>query len=202
MTGRADAGQTLPSPPSGSAAARDPAGLVRARAMALFRSRRYMCAEAILIAVNEVFDGGLSKKTAAGLAAALPEGLGGSGCLCGAVSGAALGLGLVLSGKLRRREIRQLSRRLHQAFSLRHGSTCCRVLTRPVKDDSEPHFDQCTELTGFAAETAARLILEKLPTLHPAGNRAGNRAGDRAGNRAGAPGWRALISRLLGQTRA
>jgi C_GCAxxG_C_C family probable redox protein len=185
------AGRPPETPAPGGLSPADPAGLVRERAVTLFRSRRYMCAEAILIAVNEVFDGGLTKRAAGGLAAALPEGLGGSGCLCGAVSGAALGLGLILSGKLRRREIRLLSRRLHQAFSLRHGSTCCRVLTRPVKDDPEPHFDQCTELTGFAAETAARLILEKLPKLL--------QAGDRAGGRLGAPGWRALLSRLLGQ---
>jgi len=182
-------GEILPPAQPGGAPLPDPAILVRERAMALFRSRRYMCAEAILIAVNEVFDGGLPKKTAAGLAAALPEGLGGSGCLCGAVSGAALGLGLILSGKLRRREIRQLARRLHQAFTLRHASTCCRVLTRPVKGDQEPHFDQCTELTGFAAETAARLILEKLPKSSRAGGQTG-----------GTPGWRALWSRLRGQS--
>jgi C_GCAxxG_C_C family probable redox protein len=178
-------------PPPGGESAPDPATMIRERSMALFRSRRYMCAEAILIAVNEVFDAGLSKRAAGGLAAALPEGLGGSGCLCGAVSGAALSLGLVLSGKLRRREIRQLSRRLHQAFIARHGSACCRVLTRPVLAVPESHFDQCALLTGFAAETAARLILEKLPGLR--------QARGHSGAWAGAPGWRALLSRLLGQ---
>lgn len=137
-------------------------------ARGLFLSRKHLCAEAVLLALNRELDGGLSDAQAAALASGLPLGLGGAGCLCGAVSGAALALGLFLAGpggRLYRRDVRRASRELHRLFSEAHGSTCCRVLTKKLKDDRQAHFRQCADLTGFAAREAARLILERRPEL-------------------------------------
>ena len=60
---------------------------VAARAESLFRHRSLLCAESILVACNEVFHGGLEHGQAVGLAAGMGEGLGDSGCLCGALNG-------------------------------------------------------------------------------------------------------------------
>lgn len=85
-----------------AAAPDDVPGAVRDKARALYRSRRLMCSEAILTAVNEVFAGGLTERQAVALASALPVGLGG-GCLCGALGGAAVALGLTLEPGARSR---------------------------------------------------------------------------------------------------
>jgi C_GCAxxG_C_C family probable redox protein len=118
--------------------------------------------------MNEGLGGGLTEDQAVGLAAGLAIGLGESGCLCGAVSGAVLAMGLFLgqSGAHKhRREIRQAALELHALFKERHRSTCCRVLSRDVKNDASAHFKQCASLTGDGAEWAARLVLERRPHL-------------------------------------
>lgn len=141
---------------------------VRDRARNLYESRRMLCAEAVLAAVNEGFDCGLSEAQAVALTAALPVGLGGSGCLCGAVSGGAVALGLLLAREprsLSRAEIRKASARLHDDFKKAFGSTCCRVLCKKVKDDRKAHFEQCANLTAVAAGAAVSLAIELRPEL-------------------------------------
>lgn len=163
------AGPASPEPSPGLPAAADEvAGAVRERARALFQSRRMMCSEALLTAVNDAFDGGLTERQAVALASAMPVGLGGSGCLCGALGGAAAALGLALGREpapVGRRAARRASARLHDRFKDVHGATCCRVLTRQVKDDAKARFAQCEAITAWTAEAAARLILELRPDL-------------------------------------
>ncbi len=139
---------------------------IRAKAENLYNSHRFLCSEAIIVALNGALDGGLTEEQAVGIAAGLPVGIGNSGCTCGALSGGVLSLGLFLgrdtSGKVRK-EVREASGLLHQEFKEVFHSTCCRVLTRQVKDKPDEHFRQCARLTGCGAEMAARLILERRP---------------------------------------
>jgi C_GCAxxG_C_C family probable redox protein len=143
------------------------------RARHLYEHRRHLCTEAVLAALNEGLGGGLSRTQAVALAAPFCEGLGESGCLCGALSGAVMACGLLLGGShphRRRRVIRRSARELHDAFRMAHGATCCRILSREVKQDKRAHFRQCADLTASAAGMAARVILNARPELaSPAG---------------------------------
>lgn len=146
------------------------AGLVRQRAENLFRTRQLWCAEAVLTVLNRGLGGGLDPALALRLASGFPEGLGGRGCLCGAVSGGGLALGLFLGprrpGPLARAHgAREAAARLHDAFRVRFGSTCCRVLTRGLDPGSPAHLRHCAEVTGGAAEETARLLLSLRPGL-------------------------------------
>jgi C_GCAxxG_C_C family probable redox protein len=141
---------------------------IRDRAENLFRTRQYHCAEAILVAMNRGFRGGLSEPQAVALASGLTHGLGGSGCTCGAVSGAILALGLLVGGDhphRNRSRVRRASAALHERFKTAHGSTCCRVLTRKGEKAGRARFDRCGAFTGDGAEMAARLALEFRPEL-------------------------------------
>ncbi len=153
------------SPQERAALSSDPAHAVGQRAKALFQSREMLCSEAILAALVEAFGGSLTREQALGLAAPFPEGLGRAGCVCGAVSGGALGLGLYLAGHGPRREVRKAAHELHDAFKAANKATCCRVLCKDVVQGSTEHFTQCAGFTGQAGETAARLILERRPEL-------------------------------------
>jgi C_GCAxxG_C_C family probable redox protein len=134
------------------------------RAEALFQSREMYCAEAIMTAVCEALPGGLDPDSAGGLAAGFGEGLGGAGCVCGALAGAALAVSWHLRA-LPARAAREASRELHGRFTAENGSACCRVLTRPVKAIPAMRFAKCAGLTRFGAEEAVRIILERLPGL-------------------------------------
>lgn len=141
---------------------------IRERAENLYLTRQYLCSETILLTLNRGLGGPLSDDQAVGLSAGLAVGMGGSGCLCGAVGGATLAIGLLLGsagahGK--RREIRQTTGEFHAWFKDKYGSACCRVLSKKVKDDPKAHFRQCAAITGTAAEQASLMILSKRPDL-------------------------------------
>ncbi|EPR43696.1 C_GCAxxG_C_C family protein [Desulfovibrio sp. X2] len=155
---------------------------VRRRAQGLYHERELLCSEAVLVAVNEIFSCGLTREQAVGMSAALPVGLGGQGCLCGALSGAAVALGLLLSSPgpslarpLSRKAVREASAALHERFTKSHGAACCRVLTKAVKKDKRAHFEQCEGLTSWAAAEVARLALELRPSLEQVADPAAGR---------------------------
>ena len=141
---------------------------IKERARNLFLTRQFLCTEAVLVALNHCLDGGLTEAQSIAMAAPFSEALGGSGCLCGALSGAVMACGLFLGNDRpyrHRREVREITHQLHDAFKATNGTTCCRVLSRKSKNDKIVLFRQCAEITAETAEMAARLILEKRPEL-------------------------------------
>jgi len=143
--------------------------LIRSRAENLFVTKQLMCSEAVLSVLNQSLNGGLPPEMAIRLGSGLTEGIGGSGCTCGALSGGVMALGLFLGrntpGLLNGRSIRFTSKELHDRFKERFGATCCRILTKHVKNGSKAHFDLCAGHTGWAAGVTAELILERKPEL-------------------------------------
>lgn len=102
------------------------------------------CAQAVLQAA-----GGVDDPQMMDMAKPFGGGIGGSKCLCGAVSGGVLALGL--KGKGGR------SATLVEAFKERNRVTCCSALSRPYKWKSREHLENCRRITE---ETAA--MVEKL----------------------------------------
>lgn len=141
---------------------------IRERARNLYETRQMLCTEAVVTALNHGLDGGLTDAQAVSLAAPFCMGLGESGCMCGALSGAVMVTGLFL-GKDRpyrnRVDMRDSARQLHDAFKASNGAICCRVLSKKVRHDKKAHFQRCADLTADATELAARLILQKRPEL-------------------------------------
>jgi C_GCAxxG_C_C family probable redox protein len=139
--------------------------LVRGKAANLFATGEMLCAPAVLVTLNHAFQGGLDEGQARTLAAALPEGMGGAGCTCGALSGAQLALGLFLGENATWRKMAPKAREMHDIFKGHFGSTCCRVLSKKVRHDPKAHMAQCTGFTGEAAVQAAQIILAAKPEL-------------------------------------
>ena len=115
----------------------------------LFRSGKMHCAEAVLEAIRTNF---LPETPAEviGLAAGFGGGSG-SGCLCGAVSGGTLALGLALKGD--RKRTAQLTKDLHHWFKQEYGATCCKLITTKGKSG-------CPLLTGRVAGKVAEMLMQ------------------------------------------
>jgi C_GCAxxG_C_C family probable redox protein len=144
------------------------AATIGKRAENLYATGQLLCSEAILAVINRGLRGSLAEGMDIRLASALPLGIGESGCTCGALSGAALALGLFLGrGRLgsNGKQAMSAANLLHNRFKGLFGSTCCRVLTHKVKLDPKEHFKQCAKITGQTAELAALLILERRSEL-------------------------------------
>ncbi|MCT4535386.1 C-GCAxxG-C-C family (seleno)protein [Halodesulfovibrio sp.] len=154
----------------------------------LFETRALLCAEAVMVTLNEAFDGSLSEEEAINLGSTFCMGVGTAGCMCGALAGGLASVGM-FTGKGRLADsnahARDCGKNLHDAFVRNHKTTCCRSLTRHVKNDSAKHFAQCTMLTGNATELAARIIIAERQDTHITSRKAlakGHVLAMRAGN--------------------
>lgn len=116
---------------------------VREHAGGLFASG-LNCTQAVLQATAGVDDPAMME-----MAEAFGGGIGGSKCLCGAVTGGVMALGLKGKGKR--------SKKLVQQFKEHYRVTCCSALSRPYKWKSREHLANCRKITE---ETAA--MVEKL----------------------------------------
>lgn len=152
-------------------AAEELAAIIRQRTFNLMSMGRMMCSEAVLSVLNQGLGGGLPPDVAMKVASGFPEGIGGSGCTCGALTGCVIALGLFLSQSdsslAVRRKAMAASGRLHHDFKSRFGSTCCRVLIKNGSSEFPHHFEACCDRGGWAAEHATRMILAERPELLP-----------------------------------
>jgi len=143
--------------------------LVRQRAANLYENHRLCCSESLLLVLNHGFNGGLTSEQAKLLGSGFCGGMGEAGCTCGALSGAIMGLGLLVGphakGGLNRKNFRQLAKTMHDRFHDTFSSTCCRVLIKPFDKHKKGRSKFCSDLTGLTAALTVELLLEARPEL-------------------------------------
>ena len=143
--------------------------LAQQKAENLYENHKLCCSESLLLVLNHGFNGSLSSKQAKQLGAGFCGGMGEAGCTCGALSGAIMGLGLLVGphakGGMNKKRFRQLAKRMHDRFHERFSSTCCRVLIKDFDKDKKGRSRFCGNLTGTTAAFAAELLLEASPDL-------------------------------------
>lgn len=105
----------------------------------------YNCAQAVLQAAT-----GRNDPELLAMAKAFGGGIGKSGCLCGAVSGGVMALGLL--GKA------EAGGELVAAFRAEFRTTCCRALSKDYQWLSREHKTNCRRLTVAAADMVERLL--------------------------------------------
>ena len=128
----------------------DVAGQVAGEAERLYRSGKMHCAEAVLAAVKQLFAPRIPDQVVQ-LAGGFGAGSG-AGCICGAVSGGTMALGLVMNGD--KKAVSAMTRELHGWFKDTYGATCCKILTAHGKGG-------CVKLTASVAGKTAELLLTR-----------------------------------------
>ena len=129
----------------------------------IYSARGFCCSESVISGMNGIFRGTLSEEQAAAIGGGFCHGMGGAGCLCGALAGAQVVLGLLLGGRhggLGKKEFERLTRDMHDRFKGRFHATCCRLLRKRRK---EKKGATCKELTQGGAEMATELLLMTRP---------------------------------------
>ena len=121
--------------------------LCRQEAEALYRSGKMHCAEAVVAAIRQQFAPELPEAVVQSVSGF--GGGSGSGCICGAVSGGTVALGLVLGGDKKR--IAHLTRELHSWFKETYDFTCCKIIR-------QNHPGACPVLTGEVAGKIAEML--------------------------------------------
>jgi C_GCAxxG_C_C family probable redox protein len=120
---------------------------VAIEAEGFYRSGKMHCAEAVLMAIRNNFRPEMPA-TVVEVASGFGGGSG-TGCLCGAVAGGTMALGLVLPEE--KRTVKRLTQELHHWFKGEYGATCCKVIL-------QRNGKACAELTGRVAGKVAEML--------------------------------------------
>jgi C_GCAxxG_C_C family probable redox protein len=138
---------------------------VQTNAEELFRSGTFFCSESVVQTINELlgkpYDENIVK-----MASGFPIGMGKSGCLCGAVSGGQMALGMVygrVKGEPMKEKMFKKAKDLHDYIKNEYKSTCCRVITKEWTGDdfkSEQRKNHCITITGKVAKWVANELIE------------------------------------------
>lgn len=122
----------------------------------LFLEQGFSCSESIAKAANEL---GLAPESFVSIATSFSGGMG-NGCLCGAVAGSQMVLGL-LYGKYKTNTARALAKEFYQRFTKTHKVTCCKVLTKDFKDFHSPERKQhCVNMVADCAKILDEMLAE------------------------------------------
>ena len=131
----------------------------------LFRGG-FFCSEAVVSSIRSNFEMDVPVEVIA-MASGFPIGIGRSKCLCGAVSGGVMAIGLVFGRTVQKDpQVEQtllLSKELHDWFKEANGKNalCCRILTKEFDMGAGEHKEQCIRFTGLVAGKVAEMIIRE-----------------------------------------
>ncbi len=138
---------------------------VKKEAEGYFERGEFFCSESVAHTINNLL-GKPYEDDVVKMASGFPIGMGKSGCLCGAVSGGQMALGMVYGrahGESMNEKMFPMAAELHDFIKKEYGSTCCRVITRQWAGDnfqSPERRKHCIEITGKVAEWVAEKLIE------------------------------------------
>lgn len=133
----------------------------------------YFCCEALMSAIRDNFYLDLPKEVIA-MASGMTVGVGRSGCICGALNGGVLALGLFFGRTeptgpqdAKINKCLALTNELHDWFKATNGknAVCCRILTHEFDMGKGEHKEQCISFTGMCAEKTAEIIARELAII-------------------------------------
>lgn len=131
----------------------------------LFRGG-FFCSEAVVSSIRSNFEMDVPEEVIA-MASGFPVGIGRSKCLCGAVSGGVMAIGLVFGRTVQKdpqvEQTLALSKELHDWFKEANGKNalCCRILTKEFDMGAGEHKEQCIRFTGMVAGKVAEMIIRE-----------------------------------------
>ena len=125
----------------------------------------FACSESLIYAIRKNFDLDMSDDAIA-MSSGFPWGLGGGGCICGALAGATMMIGYFFGrttpGDPKINKCFALTNELHEFFKEYCGATCCRVLTKGKEKNSPERKAQCTDFVAATVKKTAEIILREL----------------------------------------
>ncbi len=137
-------------------------GKVRKIAEGYFDRGEFFCSESVVHTINQLLGSPMPHEITK-LASGFPVGLGKSGCLCGAVSGGEIALGIAYGrkhGEAMDERMFPYSAQLHDHINQQYGSACCRVLVRNFEFVSPERKNHCVKITGEVAAWVAEKLME------------------------------------------
>lgn len=136
----------------------------------LFRGG-FFCSEAVMSSIRTNFELDIPELVVS-MASGFPVGIGRSKCLCGAVSGGVMALGLFFGrtkqGDPKVEKNLEVAKELHDYFKEANGKNalCCRILTKEFDMGQGEHKEQCIAFTGLVAEKVAQIVVREFDLVN------------------------------------
>lgn len=127
----------------------------------------FFCSEALLSTIRDRFEVDIPEEIVQ-MASTFPVGLGRSKCLCGALAGAEMALGMFFGrtkqGDPQVEQSLKVAKEMHDWFKEANGkgATCCRILTKEFDMAHGEHKEQCIHFTDICAEKVAQIVCREL----------------------------------------
>lgn len=125
----------------------------------------FACSESVIYVIRKHFEIDMSDDAIA-MSSGFPWGLGGGGCICGALAGGTMCIGYFFGrktpGDSKVQRCFELTNELHDYFKENCGGTCCRVLTRGKEKNSPERKAQCIEFVSYTVKKTAEIIIREL----------------------------------------
>ena len=134
-----------------------------------FRNGFYCC-EALMKTIIDEVELDVPKEVIA-MSSGMAVGVGKVGCLCGALNGGVMALGMIFGrteqdGPQNPKSVKcsQLTSELHKWFQENNGkhAVCCRILTKEYDKGKGEHKQQCIYFTGLCAWKVAEIMVREL----------------------------------------
>ena len=126
----------------------------------------FACSESVIYAFRKHFEIELSDDAIA-MSSGFPWGLGGGGCICGALAGGTMMIGYFFGrrtpGDPKINKCFELTKELHDYFKATNEATCCRVLIKDYPDrNSQERKNHCIEMVKTTVVKTAEIIMREL----------------------------------------
>lgn len=126
----------------------------------------FACSESVIYSLRKNFGWDGLSDDAIAMSTGFPWGLGGVGCLCGAVAGGAMCLGYVFGrrtpGDPCAARCQQLTCEYAQKVQQELGATCCGTLIAEFADRNAPERKaKCSKAVAYCAKTASEIIVRE-----------------------------------------
>ncbi len=130
----------------------------------------FFCSEAMIASIIDNFGVDIPREVIA-VASGMGGGAGRAGCMCGALNGGIISLGLFLgrtepTGAKDPKAVvcMEKTKELHDWFRKMTGknSTCCRLLTKEFDLKKAEHTEQCVRFTRNCAKKVAEILIQEL----------------------------------------
>lgn len=126
----------------------------------------FACSESVIFAIRKHFEIELSDDAIA-MSSGFPWGLGGGGCICGALAGGTMMIGYFFGrrtpGDPKINKCFELTKELHDYFKKTNGAACCRVLIKKYSEhNSQERKNHCIEMVKTTVVKTAEIIMREL----------------------------------------
>lgn len=115
-------------------------------AMELFHNG-FTCSETVMYTLNKFLNLGIDERYIS-MSSGFPWGLGGGGCLCGALAGASMIISYLYGRKsfdnTRDDICFEINEKLHNEFIKYNGATCCRILMKGLDRNDKKRKENCS----------------------------------------------------------